>query len=79
MRGSRLELTWLIGTAIGLLVLGVTGCGVAAPGVSTPTALRVSAPAAVPTPTEDTAEPIELVIVYTSNARGVVESISTDT
>lgn len=66
MRGSRLELNWLIWLATGALVLGVTGCGVAVPLAPTVTS------AVTPTP-KPVAQPLELVILYTSDAQGLVE------
>jgi hypothetical protein len=67
MRGSRLGLTWLVGMAIGALMLVVAGCGVVAPAVPTAT----SAPTSTPKPET---EPLDLVILYTSHTEGIAES-----
>ncbi len=71
MLGSRLELSWLICMAIGALVLGMTACGVVAPITPTATSAATSTPKPV-------AQPLELVILYTSDAKGLTEGTVTE-
>jgi 5'-nucleotidase/UDP-sugar diphosphatase len=67
VRGSRAGRTWLLWMVMGALVLAVAACGVATPGVPT------AAPGPTATPKRAT-ELLELVILYTSHARGDVQS-----
>lgn len=65
MRGRRLEWTWLLWLVLGTMVVAMAACAVATPGV----------PTAIPSPTatlKRAAEPVGLVILYTSHAEGVV-------